>query len=112
MHQTDQSRQQPAGSCPRAPLLLRRCARLPHRARLRRGNARLDTLNRRGFPPIAKVVSGMDVVDALYAAYGDGPPRGSGPVQDSIRAQWSEYLHRAFPRIDFIRRARVVRVWR
>jgi cyclophilin family peptidyl-prolyl cis-trans isomerase len=77
-----------------------------------RDNARLDTLNRRGFPPIAEVVSGMDVVDSLYAGYGEGPPRGSGPAQDSIRAQGNEYLSRAFPRLDFIRRARVVREWR
>lgn len=77
-----------------------------------RDNVRLDTLGGFGFPPIAEVVSGMDAVDSLYAGYGEGPSRGSGPAQDSIRAQGNEYLRRAFPRLDFIRRARVVREWR
>lgn len=77
-----------------------------------RDNARLDTVGGFGFPPIAEVVSGMDVVDSLYSGYGEGPPRGGGPPQDSIRAQGNEYLHRAFPRLDFIRRARVVREWK
>ena len=76
-----------------------------------RDNARLDTLNGYGFPPIGEVVSGMDVVDSLYAGYGEQAPRGTGPVQDSIRAQGNEYLVRAFPRLDFIRRARVAREW-
>jgi len=77
-----------------------------------RDNERLDTLSGLGFPPIAEVVSGMAVVDSLYAGYGDGPPRGNGPPQDSIRARGNEYLRRAFPRLDFIRRARVLREWR
>jgi peptidyl-prolyl cis-trans isomerase A (cyclophilin A) len=77
-----------------------------------RDNPRLDTLNGFGFPPIAEVVSAMDVVDSLYAGYGESPPHGSGPLQDSIRAQGNEYLRRVFPRLDFIRRARVVREWK
>lgn len=77
-----------------------------------RDNARLDTLNRFGFPPIAEVVSGMDVVDSLYAGYGEAMPRGQGPPQDSIRVLGNEYLRRAFPRLDFIRTARVTRQWK
>ena len=77
-----------------------------------RDNARLDTLDGFGFPPIAEVVSGLGVVDSLFAGYGEAAPRGSGPPQDSIRAQGNAYLRRAFPRLDFIRRARVVRAWR
>jgi peptidyl-prolyl cis-trans isomerase A (cyclophilin A) len=77
-----------------------------------RDNARLDTLNGFGFPPIAEVVSRMNVVDSLYSGYGEGAPRGSGPVQDSIRAHGNEYLRRAFPQLDFIQRARVVREWK
>ena len=76
-----------------------------------RDNARLDTLNGFGFPPIAEVISGMEVVDSLYAAYGEGLGGGRGPVQDSIRASGNEYLRRAFPRLDFVRTARVVQAW-
>jgi peptidyl-prolyl cis-trans isomerase A (cyclophilin A) len=77
-----------------------------------RDNVRLDTLGGFGFPPIAEVVAGMDVVDSLYSGYGDASPRGRGPAQDSIRARGTPYLLGAFPRLDFIRRARVVREWK
>lgn len=73
-----------------------------------RDNARLDALNGFGFPPIGRVITGMDVVDALYSGYGEGAPRGRGPVQDSIRLQGNPYLDRAFPRLDAIRSARIV----
>jgi peptidyl-prolyl cis-trans isomerase A (cyclophilin A) len=77
-----------------------------------RDNPRLDALNGFGFPPIAEVVSGMEVVDSLYGGYGEGRPVGRGPVQDSIRARGNEYLERAFPRLDYVRTARVVREWK
>lgn len=76
-----------------------------------RDNSRLDTLNAFGFPPIAEVVSGMEVVDSLYSGYGEGAPRGNGPVQDSIRAAGNSYLARGFPRLDYVRRARVIQKW-
>jgi peptidyl-prolyl cis-trans isomerase A (cyclophilin A) len=76
-----------------------------------RDNPRLDTLNGFGFPPIAEVVSGMEVVDSLYSGYGEGAPRGTGPVQDSIRAEGNAYLARGFPRLDYVRRARVIKKW-
>jgi cyclophilin family peptidyl-prolyl cis-trans isomerase len=76
-----------------------------------RDNARLDTLNGFGFPPIAQVVAGMNVVDSLTSAYGEGPPRGTGPSQDSIDAAGNAYLVRKFPRLDRIITARVVASW-
>ena len=39
-------------------------------------NPQLDAM---GFSPVGKVVEGMKVVDALYSAYGEGPPDGTGP---------------------------------
>lgn len=75
-------------------------------------NARLDTANTFGFPPIGEVVSGMNVVDSLYNGYGEGAPRGTGPSQDSIGRQGNAYLKRGWPKLDYIRRARVVREWR
>lgn len=71
------------------------------------GNARLDRL---GFAPVGRVVEGMaTVVDSLYAGYGEGAPRGSGPDQDRIAAEGNAYLARDFPRLDWVREARVVR---
>ena len=77
-----------------------------------RDNARLDTLSGFGFPPFAEVVDGMQVVDSLHGGYGDGPPRGRGPSQDSIRLQGNPYLDRAFPRLDGIHRAVIVTEWK
>lgn len=79
-------------------------------------NARLDTLNGFGFPPIAEVVSGMATVDSLYSGYGEAAsarnPNGKGPPQDSIARQGNVYLERGFPKMDFIKQARVTREWR
>lgn len=68
-------------------------------------NARLDTLNGFGFPAFGEVTSGMRVLDSLYAGYA------SRPRQDSIAQQGNAYLARAWPRLDYIRSARVVREW-
>ena len=78
-----------------------------------RDNPRLDTLNTFGFPPIGEVLpGGLAVLDSLHGGYGEGPPRGRGPSQDSIRLQGEPYLARDFPRLDAIRRAMVVQEWR
>jgi peptidyl-prolyl cis-trans isomerase A (cyclophilin A) len=68
-------------------------------------NARLDA---RGFAPFGEVVEGMDVVDRLYDAYGDGPPQGVGPDQEQIETKGNTYLEANFPRLDFIQSARVL----
>jgi peptidyl-prolyl cis-trans isomerase A (cyclophilin A) len=73
-------------------------------------NPRLDTFGG-GFAPIGEVVEGMSVVDSLYDGYGEGAPRGLGPRQDMIAAQGNDYLRRHFEKLDFIRRAAVVREW-
>lgn len=81
-----------------------------------KNNARLDTLNGFGFPPIAEVVEGMAVVDSLYSGYGEAPnarnQNAKGPLQDSIARLGNAYLERRFPKLDYIRRARVIREWR
>jgi peptidyl-prolyl cis-trans isomerase A (cyclophilin A) len=68
-------------------------------------NTNLDGM---GFAPIGQVVDGMAVVDSLYADYGEGAPDGSGPSQDRIGAQGNAYLTKGFPKLDFIKTARVV----
>ena len=47
----------------------------------------------------------MDVVDALYAEYGDGPPRGEGVYQAMAIARGDEYLNEEFPLLDRIAEA-------
>lgn len=83
-----------------------------------RDNPKLDTLSGFGFPPIAEVVGGMDVVDSLYAGYGEAAPRSGpqygreGPSQDSIMAQGNAYLARGWPKLDYVKTARIVKEWR
>jgi peptidyl-prolyl cis-trans isomerase A (cyclophilin A) len=73
----------------------------------------INTVNNRpldemGFAPFGRVIQGMAVVDSLYADYGDAPPGGVGPQQDRIKAEGNAYLEREFPKLDFIRTARIV----
>jgi peptidyl-prolyl cis-trans isomerase A (cyclophilin A) len=73
----------------------------------------INTVNNRplddmGFAPFGRVIEGMAVVDSLFADYGDAPPAGQGPSQDRITAEGNAYLEREFPRLDFIRTARLV----
>ncbi len=62
-------------------------------------NAGLDA---QGFAPFGRVVEGMEVVDALYALYGEGPPLGTGPDQARIRNEGNAYLEASFPLLDFV----------
>ena len=68
-------------------------------------NGQLDAM---GFPPFGMVTEGMAVVDSLFAGYGDGPPAGFGPDQIRLIAEGNGYLAREYPKLDFIRTARVV----
>jgi peptidyl-prolyl cis-trans isomerase A (cyclophilin A) len=68
-------------------------------------NANLDAS---GFAPFGEVVSGMEVVDQLYAGYGEGAPRGSGPAQETIQTMGNAYLEKDFPRLDFIKKASIL----
>jgi peptidyl-prolyl cis-trans isomerase A (cyclophilin A) len=67
-------------------------------------NPRLD---KSGFAPFGRVVEGMDAIDHFFNAYGEGPPRGLGPDQGLIESQGNTYLEGKFPRLDYIKRARV-----
>jgi len=69
-------------------------------------NARLD---QSGFAPFGKVVSGMNVVDALNAEYGEGAPRGRGPDQGRLQSEGNTYLAKEFPRMDYIKKATIER---
>lgn len=69
-------------------------------------NIRLDNM---GFSPVGKVIEGMEVVDKLYAGYGEGRPRGRGPDQMRLQAEGNAYLDQLFPDLDSILTARIVK---
>ena len=66
-------------------------------------------LDRMGFAPFGEVVSGMKVVDALYAGYGEGAPQGNGPDQARMQMEGNRYLTGNFKRLDYIKKATIVR---
>jgi peptidyl-prolyl cis-trans isomerase A (cyclophilin A) len=67
-------------------------------------NTRLDTVTYNGttgFPPIGKIISGIEVIDKLNSEYGEKPD------QDSITVKGKEYTQRVFPDMDYIIKAEV-----
>lgn len=72
--------------------------------------AALDTVNYlgvTGFPSVAEVEQGLDVLDRLEGRYGNAPIE-----NDSLSILGKAYLDRVFPGLDHIERARITRVWR
>jgi len=70
----------------------------------------LDTVNYLGvvgFPVIAEVRAGLDVLSRLEGRYGNAPIE-----NDSLSILGGSYLKRAFPGLDDVVRARVKREWR
>ena len=64
-------------------------------------NVRLDSLK---FAVFGEVVEGMDVVDKLYAGYGEPP------IQGVLMDQGNPVIERNFPRMDKIIKASVIAV--
>lgn len=68
------------------------------------------THDKEPFVPIARVIEGMDVVDALYSEYGETLGGGiRAGKQDPVFAGGNGYLKRNFPRLDYILKATVER---
>lgn len=63
-------------------------------------NTSLDGM---GFAPFGRVIDGMEAVEAINAEYREAPNQGE------IRRRGEEYLAREFPRLDYIKKASVVR---
>jgi peptidyl-prolyl cis-trans isomerase A (cyclophilin A) len=61
-------------------------------------NARLDGL---GFAPVGTVLRGMGVVDRIYSGYGESPD------QARIAHDGNSYLRATFPKLDYIKTARI-----
>ena len=62
-------------------------------------NGRLD----RDFAPFGEVVSGMEAVDKISGIYGEQPDQGL------IQRQGNAYLAKQFPKLDYVRKAAIVR---
>ncbi|MBM3772524.1 MAG: peptidylprolyl isomerase [Acidimicrobiia bacterium] len=67
------------------------------------------SLDKQGFAPFGRVASGMDVVDKIYAGYGEGAPRGRGPEQNRVQGEGNAYLNKDFPRLDYIKSATIAK---
>lgn len=63
-----------------------------------RANAFLD---QQGFAPFGQVIEGMEVIESLYAGYGEAPDQGL------IRTQGNAYLTKRFPNLDYIKTATI-----
>jgi cyclophilin family peptidyl-prolyl cis-trans isomerase len=69
-------------------------------------NSRLDA---QGFAPIGRVTSGMEVVDRLYAGYGEGSGGGMrGGRQGEMLKGGNAWLDAHFPKLDRLLRARLL----
>ncbi len=65
-------------------------------------------LDGQGFAPVGQVVEGMDVVDRIYAGYGETVPQGRGPAPRFIIQGGTEWLQREYPQLDYVRWAAIV----
>jgi peptidyl-prolyl cis-trans isomerase A (cyclophilin A) len=66
-----------------------------------------SSLDKQGFAPIGKVITGLDVMESFYTGYGSMPPEGEGPDPGKIGSQGNSYLESQFPRLDFIKTATI-----
>lgn len=66
------------------------------------------SLDPQGFTPFGEVIQGMENVMKFYTGYGEGQPSGAGPSQASIEESGNAYLQQNFPKLDYIKTARVV----
>lgn len=73
-----------------------------------KNNNRLDTIHYNdvtGFPVIAKITSGVETVHKFYSGYG----KKIANEQDSIYAQGNNYLKKNYPKLDYIKKAYIIK---
>ena len=73
----------------------------------KKDNYKLDTVNYnglRGFPPVAKIIEGFEVVESFYGGYGFEPAN----HQDSIMKYGNAYVKKHFPEVDYILSAEIL----
>ncbi len=70
-------------------------------------NVRLDS---GGFAPFGKVIEGMEVIESFYAEYGENSGGGMRTnKQDQMFEQGNKWLDENFPKLDRIKKARIVK---
>ena len=60
-------------------------------------------LDNQGFTPFGQVIEGMEVVEKINAQYREKPDQGE------IQERGNEYLREAFPKLDFVKKATIVK---
>ncbi len=71
-------------------------------------NSRLDSIfygGVKGFPVIARVTKGMNVIKSFYNGYQEKPSNKQG----SIEKYGNSYLKKNFPKLDYIKKAYIVK---
>ena len=68
-------------------------------------NQNYDTCCDGGFPPIGKIINGMEVIQTLNDEHGEEPVY----YQDSIMLLGNEFLDRQYPRLDTIQKTLIRR---
>jgi peptidyl-prolyl cis-trans isomerase A (cyclophilin A) len=66
------------------------------------------SLDHQGFTPFGEVIQGMENVMNFYTGYGEGQPNGAGPSQATLEQAGNSYLEQNFPKLDYIKSARIV----
>ncbi len=75
---------------------------------LKNNSPYLDTIfygGVKGFPIVANVISGMDVVTSFYSKYSEKP----SSKQDSIQKYGNKFLKNKFPELDYIKKTYIVK---
>ena len=68
-----------------------------------------ETHDKEPFVPFGRVIDGMDVADALFDEYGEAAGGGiRAGKQDPVFQGGNDYLRKNFPKLDYIRTARIV----
>ena len=68
-----------------------------------------DTHDKEPFVPFGRVIQGMDVADALFDEYGEAAGGGiRAGKQDPVFQGGNQYLRQNFPKLDYIKSARIV----
>jgi cyclophilin family peptidyl-prolyl cis-trans isomerase len=69
-----------------------------------------ETHDKEPFVPFGRVVEGMDVADKLFDEYGEAAGGGiRAGKQDPVFQGGNAYLRKNFPKLDYIRSARIIR---